>query len=64
MNGWRAWLAFEVRPGITILAIQDRSAHWRGLAEACRGPNGQIDPDAFDYWLTCLVEHAHLWGEA
>jgi len=64
MTGWRVWFAFEVKPGITITSMQDRSAHWRGLAEACRGVSGKIDPAEFDHWLTCLVEHAHLWGEA
>ena len=64
MTGWRVWFAFEVKPGITNTSTQDRSAHWRGLAEACRRPDGTIDPDEFDHWLTCLVEHMHLWGEA
>lgn len=61
---WRVWLAFEVRPGITIQSTQDKSEHWRGLAESCRGPDGKIDADAFDGWLACFIEHAHLWGEA
>ena len=62
--GWRGWLAFEVKPGITSASTRDRSEHWRGLVEACRGPNGAIDPDEFDRWSTCLVEYAYLWGEA
>lgn len=64
MNGWRVWLAFEVRPGITITSTHDRSKHWKALAEACRGPSGAIDPIEFDRWLTCFVEYAYLWGEA
>lgn len=64
MNGWRVWFAFEVKPGITNTSVQDRSDHWRGLAEACRGSNGKIDPDEYDRWLTCFVDHSHLWGEA
>jgi hypothetical protein len=64
VNGWRVWLAFEVKPGITITSTQDKSDHWRGLAEACRGVDGLIDARDFDRWLTCLIEHAHLWGEA
>jgi hypothetical protein len=64
MTGWRFWFAFEVRPGITKTSTQDRSEHWRCLAEACRGSNGAIDPDEFDRWMTCFIEHAHLWGDA
>lgn len=64
MAGWRVWFAFEVKPGVTNTSVQDRSEHWRGLAEACRGPNGKIDPIEYDRWLTCLVEYAHAWGEA
>lgn len=64
MSGWRVWLAFEVKPGITITATQDKSEHWRQLAAACRDPSGKIDAAEFDRWLTCFVEHAHLWGEA
>ena len=63
-SGWRVWLAFEVRPGITITSTQDRSEHWRQLANACRGSDGKIDEVEFDYWINCLVEHAHLWGHA
>lgn len=63
-GGWRVWLAFEARPGITSVSTQDRSRHWRGLAEACRGSDGKLDVVEFDHWLTLLVEHAHLWGEA
>ena len=62
--GWRVWFAFEVRPGITITSTQDNSEHWRGLAEACRKADGKINVEEFDHWLTCLVEHAHLWGQA
>lgn len=64
MTGWRVWFAFEAKPGITNTSTQDRSVHWRGLAEACRRADGTIDPDEFDRWLTCFVEHAHVWGEA
>jgi len=64
MNGWRVWFAFEVKPGITITSTQDKSEHWRRLADGCRGSNGKIDADEFDRWLNCFIEHAHLWGEA
>jgi len=64
LNGWRVWFAFESRPGITITSTQDRSGHWRGLAEACRGSNGKINAVEYDYWMTCFIEHAHLWGQA
>jgi hypothetical protein len=47
MSDWRVWLAFEVRPGITSTSVQDKSEHWRGLAEARRVE--------FDRWLTCLL---------
>jgi hypothetical protein len=64
LNGWRVWFAFEVKPGITITSTQDKSEHWRGLANACRKSDGKIDAVEFDHWLTCFVEHAHLWGQA
>ena len=64
MNGWRVWFAFEVKPGITITSTQDKSEHWRALAHACRGADGAINAVEFDRWLTCFVEHAHLWDEA
>jgi hypothetical protein len=64
VSGWRVWLAFEVKPGVTGTSVQDRSEHWRGLAEASRGSDGKIDPVEFDRWLTCLLDHAHLWGRA
>ncbi len=63
-NGWRVWFAFEARPGVTNTSEQDRSEHWKGLAKACRGSDGKIDAVEFDYWLTCFIEHAHLWGQA
>lgn len=64
MSGWRVWFAFEARPGVTSTSVQDKSDHWRGLAEACRGSDGKIDPVEFDHWMRCLIEHGHLWGYA
>jgi hypothetical protein len=63
-SGWRVWFAFETRPGITNTSAQDRSAHWHVLADSCRGSDGKIDAVEFDRWLTCFIEHAHLWGNA
>ncbi len=64
MSGWRVWLAFEVRTGITAASLVDRSATWRGLAEACRGADGRIDAAEFERWTDCIVERVHLWGHA
>lgn len=64
LTGWRVWFAFEVRPGITTRSTQDLSEHWRGLAEACRDPDGKINGGEFNHWLDCLLEHSHLWGHA
>ena len=61
---WRVWLAFETRPGITITSMQDKTTLWRSLVEACRDSSGRINRDEYMYWMTFLVEHAHLWGEA
>ena len=62
MSGWRVWFAFEVRPGVTRTSQQDLREHWRGLAAACRQPDGKLDAAEYDRWLECMVEHAHLWG--
>jgi len=62
--GWRVWLAFEVRPGITAASTADRSAIWRGLAESCRGVDGKIDSAEFARWLDVLTEHVYLWASA
>lgn len=64
MTGWRVWFAFEIRPGVTRAAADDRSATWRGLADSCRDASGKIDAAEFGRWLDCLVEHGHLWGTA
>jgi hypothetical protein len=64
MSGWRVWLAFERRPGITIDFGQDRALHWRELAESCRGSDGKIDAVEFDRWMTVMIELGHLWGYA
>ncbi len=61
--GWRVWLAFELRPGITA-SVVDRSAVWRGLADSCRAADGRIDAAEFTRWMDCIVERVHLWGQA
>lgn len=64
MPGWRVWFAFEVRPGIMNTSQQDRAAHYRGLANACRGLDGKLDVAEYDRWLDLVIGHAHLWGVA
>jgi hypothetical protein len=64
MSGWRVWFAFEVKPGVTNTSMQDRSDHWRGLAESCRNVDGKIDATEYNHWLEIIVEYSHLWGEA
>lgn len=61
---WRVWLAFEVRPGITVASTADRSEIWRGLAESCRGTDGRIDSSEFARWLDVLTERVNLWASA
>lgn len=63
-GGWRVWFAFESRPGITMTSTQDRSEHWRALAEACRRPDGVIDAVEFNRWLDVLIDYTHLWATA
>ncbi len=62
-TGWRVWLAFEVRPGITDTG-RDMTALWRSLADSCRRPDGTVDHIEFDRWMNCIVEHTYLWGTA
>jgi hypothetical protein len=63
-TGWRVWLAFEVRPGITAGALRDDRALWRPLAASCRTPDGKLDATEFDRWLDCLTDRPHAWGHA
>lgn len=64
MSGWRCWLAFEVRPGITRRAPQDGVVRSRALFESCRLPDGRIDPTEFARWTDVLVEYGYQWGQA
>lgn len=64
MSGWRVWFAFEVKPGVTVTSQQDHSELWGKLAESCRDASGMINAVEYDKWLTCFIEHAHLWGQA
>jgi len=61
--GWRVWLAFEVRPGITAAFTADRSI-WRGLVESRRGADGKIDSAEFARWLDVLTDRVYLWASA
>lgn len=74
MTGWRVWLAFEVRPGVS--RERGRSPEfWRALAVSCRsdddpltaalrGSSGGIDAAEFERWMSLIVEHGHLWASA
>lgn len=64
MTGWRAWLAFELRPGVTRASVRDLSGHWRGLRKSCRGDDGKFDAAEYTRWLDLIVEHSHLLGDA
>jgi hypothetical protein len=64
MSGWRVWLAFEVRPGVTKTSQQDMTDHWRALAESCLNSKGKLDAKEFDRWVELIVEYSHLRGEA
>lgn len=63
-QGWRVWLAFESKPGVTMTQNLDLRAHWRSLAESCRSADGKVDAQLFDHWFTLIVEHSHFWGYA
>lgn len=64
MPGWRAWQAFEVRPGVTASALRDDRALYRALAASCRAPDGTLDGAEFERWLDCLTDRPHAWGRA
>lgn len=60
MPGWRVWLAFEVRPGVT--SDLDLTEHWRGLCDSCRRADGKVDAIEYDRWMRVLLENRHVWG--
>ncbi len=64
MAGWRVWLAFEARPGVSRYSGHDMTDHWRGLYDACRRPDGKVDAIEFDRWMTLMIEHGHARGAA
>jgi hypothetical protein len=64
VSGWRVWLAFEARPGITLLSTRDTSKLWRALFESCRGHDGKVDVVEFERCLDLMVDYSHAWGAA
>lgn len=60
--GWRAWLAFEARPGITLSST--RETDFRALIESCRGPDGKVDAVECERWVDLVVDYSHAWASA
>lgn len=63
-GGWRVWLAFEEGSSVTTGSSRLTSEYWRGLADACRGSDGEIDGDQFGSWVDLIVGRGHLWADA